>query len=416
MITKSLFTISKLSAIALVLTLSCTKAPVEELPGDPVLLPLTATEIKIVDSGNDFAFDVFNKVVDIETASKNIMISPLSISYALSMTLNGANGTTREAMFEALRLNDITIPELNTGYKTLTPALTTVDKRVTVKIANSVWIENDFVVKKSFTDVLSENYNTVQEKFEVTDPAAPDKINKWIEDNTNGLIKEMVEELNDNTVMLLINAIYFKGKWRNEFDVTDTKNEPFYKTDGTNVTAKMMKQTGDLNYYQGNGFAVAELPYGQGNYVIDIILPDEGNKTSSISSALSGEGYDIWTEGLSGREVNITIPRFKYGYKKTLKEILTDMGMGIAFTDGADFTNIALSPPLLINDVTHQTFIETNEEGTEAAAATIVDVGNTSVGPMPIDFVVDHTFYYIIREITTNTIIFMGRVSDPLVN
>jgi len=393
---------------------SCTKQPDEDLPTDPVPINLDATQEYLVESGNSFAFDIFRNVVQSAGEAENIIISPLSISYALSMTLNGANGTTRDAMLEALRVNDITPDEINSSYKDLTDALLTVDKRVMMSIANSVWTENDFPVKKSFIDILTEFYNAESKGFDIDDLGAPDLINAWIEDKTNGLITDMVTELPDNTVMLLINAIYFKGKWKLMFDVDNTIQKTFYKIDGSEISVPTMKQQEDFKFYSGDGFILGEFAYGQGNFVMDIILPDSQNSIDNLLPVITDDSFNGWISQLSVRELNLSMPRFKYGFKKELKEILTDMGMGIAFTENANFTNIADTPPLLINDVTHQAFIETNEEGTEAAAATIVGIGTTSMPAEPLSFNIDHSFLYIIREITTNTIIFMGRVSDPL--
>ncbi|MCU0472182.1 MAG: serpin family protein [Bacteroidales bacterium] len=396
------------------LFIKCSKDPDDNLPKEPVPIDLNATQTYLVESGNSFAFDIFRKVVENADNSENIIISPLSISYALSMTLNGANGATREAMLEALRLNNITPEEINSSYQDLTDALLTVDKRVLMSIANSVWTENDFQVKNSFIDILANYYDAESRGFDINDVTAPDKINAWIEDKTNGLIKDMVEKLNDNTVMLLINAIYFKGKWQSQFDQTRTVHQSFYKPDGTEITVPMMKQQEDFKVYAGNGFLMGEFVYGQGNFVMDIILPDDQNGIPSLLPQVTDPAFKTWTNGLYKRELNLLMPRYKYGFKKQLKDILTDMGMGIAFTGGADFTNIAETPPLLINDVTHQAFIETNEEGTEAAAATVVEIGYTSMPPEPLTFNLDHAFLYIIRETTTNSIIFIGRVSDPL--
>ncbi len=395
------------------LFIRCSKTP-EDLPKDPVPINLNATQTALVKSGNTFAFDIFRLILENSDESQNIIISPLSISYGLSMTVNGADGATREAMLNALRVNGITPEEINAPYKDLTEALLSVDKRVIMSIANSVWTEDDFAVKKSFIDILTSYYDAESKSFDIDDVNAPKKINEWISGKTNGLIREMVDKLNDNTVMLLINAIYFKGKWKLQFDPDDTSEKPFYKPSGNQSDVQMMKQTEDFRVYDGDGFILAEFPYGQGNFVMDIILPDTKTGTGGILPSFTGGAFAAWVDQLGEREVKVSIPRFKYGYKKKLKEILTDMGMGIAFTDAADFTNIAETPPLLINDVTHQAFIETNEEGTEAAAATIVDIGVTSMPPPPLEFNADHSFLYIIREIETNSIIFMGRVADPL--
>ena len=407
--------LSAILFLFILLLMSCSKND-EPLPTEPVPIDLTQDQVALIESGNGFAFDIFDRVLKGAGENENIMISPLSISYALSMTVNGANGDTRDAMLEALRLKGISVDEINSSYKNLTGALLSVDKRVLMSIANSVWIENDFTAKKTFTDILTDYYNADAETFDINDASAPDKINTWIEDNTNGLIKRMIEKLNDNTVMLLINAIYFKGKWKSQFDESKTIQMPFYKSAVNQINVPMMKQKTDFNVYEGNGFMLAEFPYGQGNFVMDVILPDEQGGLSNAVASLTDESFTAWLNQMSERETDVSFPRFKYGFKKTLKDVLTDMGMGIAFSDGADLSNISDQYDLLINEVTHQTFIETNEEGTEAAAATVVDIGLTSMPPAALVFKMDHPFVYIIREITTNSIIFMGRVADPSVN
>jgi serine protease inhibitor len=395
--------------------LVCTRCSKNEnLPTEPIKINLNATQTALIGSGNSFAFDIFRRVIETPGNEGNIMISPLSISYALSMTVNGANGATRDSMLKALRVSGLTPDEINGSYKDLTDALLSVDKRIAMSIANSVWTENDFPVKKPFVDILTSYYDAESEQFDIADHTVPDKINSWISDKTNGLIKNMVDKLQDNTVMLLINAIYFKGKWGSEFEKDKTITTSFYKTSGT-VEVPMMKQKNDFQVYDGDGFMLGEFPYGQGNFVMDIILPDTQEGVSAILPSFTDATFSSWLNNLSTHEVNLSLPRFKYGFKCPLKDVLTNMGMGIAFTDAADFTNIA-DASLLINEAKHQTFIETNEEGTEAAAVTIIGIGTTSVGPDPINFNVDHSFLYIIRETTTNSILFMGRVADPSAN
>jgi len=407
--------ISAILLLSTLLLMSCSKND-EPLPKEPVPIDLTQDQVALIESGNSFAFDIFNLVLEGAGENENVMISPLSISYALSMTVNGANGETRNDMLEALRLKGISVDAINSSYKNLTSALLSVDKRVLMSIANSVWIEDDFPVKKSFTGILTDFYNAEANTFDINDASAPDKINTWIEENTNGLIKKMIDKLNDNTVMLLINAIYFKGKWKSQFEESKTIPMPFYKSGGNQINVPMMKQKTDFNVYVGNGFTLAEFPYGQGNFVMDVVLPDDPEGLSTAVASLNDESFTAWLNQMNERETDVSFPRFKYGFKKKLKDVLTDMGMGIAFTDAADLSNITEKYDLLINDVTHQTFIETNEEGTEAAAATIVDIGLTSMPPAALVFKMDHPFIYIIRESTTNSIIFMGRVVDPSVN
>lgn len=397
-----------------IMLLSCSKND-EILPSEPVPISLTTDQTALIESGNEFAFDIFKNIISGENEGKNVMISPLSISSALSMTINGANGETREAMLEALRLKGITVDAVNKAYRDLTKALISVDKRVLISIANSVWTEDDFNVKKAFIDVLTQYYDAQSEAFDINDPNAPARMNAWIENKTNGLIKDMIESLDDNTVMLLINAIYFKGKWASEFDRTKTENLPFYLTSGS-VNVPMMKQKSDFSVFEGNGFVMAEFPYGQGNFVMDVILPDQSSSLSGTMNLISDANFNGWISQMRKRETDVTFPKFKYGFKKKLKDVLSNMGMGIAFTDAADFSNISEQYDLLINEVTHQSFIETDEEGTEAAAATVVEIGLTSVGPSSFEFRMDRPFIFIIRETTTNSILFMGRVADPSAN
>ena len=403
-----------LSSFALTfLFLSCNKNTDEVLPVEPVPISLTVDQLALVKSGNKFAFDIFRKVLENSGESENLIISPLSISCALSMTLNGANGTTRDAMQEALRVTGLTPEIINSSYKNLSDALLKVDKRVLISIANSVWSEKNFEVKIPFKNALTEYYDAASKSFDITNPLAYKEINSWIEDKTNGLIQNMLTGLDDNTVMLLVNAIYFKGKWSAPFDKAKTVTDPFYRSDGSSTEVPMMKQLSDNRVFSGEGFIMAEFPYGQGNFVMDVILPESNNGINSLITLLNDESFDSYVNGMTKMETDLSFPRFKYGSKKQLNDILTDMGMGIAFTDNADFSNIS-DVSLLISQVLHKAFIETNEEGTEAAAATIVEVGTTSAPPAPIVLNIDHSFIYLIRETSTNAILFMGKVADPL--
>ena len=394
---------------------SCNKTTSEDFPIDPVPLELTTDQVFLIESENTFAFDIFKNILQSSGESENIIISPLSISYALSMTLNGANGTTLDAITEALRVKGIPNEKINISYNNLTEALLNLDKRVNISIANSVWTENNFVVKAPFIDILTNYYNSESKSFDINDPLSPDQINLWIESKTDGLIKNMVEKLNENTVMLLINAIFFKGKWKSQFESDKTVTGPFVKPDGVIAEVPMMKQKSDFKIFNGEGFVLAEFPYGQSNFVMDLILPDENVDMDNIIQILNSDSLREWIGKMIFTETDLSFPRFKYGYKKQLKESLTNMGMGIAFTENADLSNIS-DLGILINDVTHQAFIETNEEGTRAAAATIVDIGLTSMPADPFVLNIDHSFLYLIRETSTNTIIFLGRVADPLLN
>jgi serine protease inhibitor len=404
------------SALLVIISLtfsSCKKEPAETLPTDPVSIDLTTDQVSLISSENSFAFDIFKKVIDNSTTSENVLISPLSISAALSMTLNGADGATRDSMLNALRVNGLTPDIINNSNKTLTQALLNIDKRVLISIANSVWTEKNFVVKKTFTNILTQFYDAESRSFDITDPQATTAINNWIESKTNGLIKNMVDQLDPRTVMLLINAIYFKGKWKSQFDTDNTVQGTFNKPEGATVQVPMMKQTSEYKIYNGQGFTLAEFPYGQGNFVMDVFLPDDINGINNIIPLINNNSLKSWLDQMYERKTELSFPKFKYGYKKRLNDILTGMGMGIAFTDKADFSNIA-DVPLQISFVDHQAFIETDEEGTEAAAATVVGIIATVAPSGPFILNIDHPFLYVIRETTTNSILFMGKVVDPL--
>jgi serine protease inhibitor len=410
------FKLSVFSSLAIpMFFLSCNKTADDNLPKEPVPIITTADQQSLISSENTFAFDLFKRILGNASESENIIFSPLSISAALSMTLNGAEGTTRDAMLEALRVNGLTPEIINNSYKDLSEALLSVDKRVLISIANSVWAEKNFEVKVPFKNILAEYYDAGYRSFDITNPLAYKDVNNWIEDKTNGLIKNMLDGLDEGTVLLLVNAIYFKGKWKSQFDKGKTVEKTFYKNDGTTSEVPMMKQVYDYRMYQGEGFVLAEFPYGQGNFVMDVILPDAQNGINTLTPLLNDGSFKGLLTQMTEREIDLTFPRFKFGFKKELKDILTDMGMGIAFTDNADFSNIS-DLSLMISRVLHQAFIETNEEGTEAAAATVVGMVNTSAPPPPTILNIDHSFLYLIRETTTNSILFMGKVADPLTN
>ncbi|MFN8241594.1 MAG: serpin family protein [Bacteroidales bacterium] len=398
-----------IAVVSSMLLVSCEKS--EKLPSEPVPINLTLKGEMLVNSGNEFAFDIFKKILDDTPAEKNVIFSPLSISYALSMTVNGAAGPTRDSILKALRLHDISVEDLNSNYNLLTKALLSVDKRVAISIANSVWVENNFVVKEPFMKALTDFYNAEARNFDISNPLTPDAINEWIESKTNGLIKKMIDGLSDNTVMLLINAIYFKGQWKMQFEKSATAPRQFMRGDGSIVQAQAMNQTAGIKYYSNYGFSVAEFPYGQGNYVMDVILPN-GLDLTDLKASLSESAYNTWVSNMHEANLNVYMPRYKFGYKNELKPILASMGMGIAFGN-ADFSGIT-DDNIFISSVLHQAFIETNEEGTEAAAVTVVTFETTSAGPHePYTFDINKPFLFVIRETTTNSILFMGKVNDP---
>ena len=400
--------------VALAITITGCSKEDNNRPGalDPVKIKLNAKQLVVVESSNNFAFDIFARVNSGEEAGKNFMISPLSISYALSMTLNGAANETLTAMKSALGMAEMSVDDINSSFSTLTEALLSVDDKVDINIANSVWVMEGFDVLPGFIQRLGDYYDAETGEFTISQ-ASIDEINSWIEEETNGMIKDMLRELRNDLRLLLINAICFEGDGT-QVDKENTTDKPFYLTDGTSVEVPMMTQTEHFDLYVGDEFAMLELPYGRGNFVMDIILPHSNNELENMISTFTGENFKRWADQAMSREVTVLLPRFKYGYEKQLKDILSDMGMGIAFSDMADFSNMTETEPLCIGFVQHNSYIETEEKGTKAAAVTIVGMIVTSYNPdappTPYLFNADHPFLYVIREVTTNTV-FLGKRS-----
>lgn len=388
----------------------------DPLPGDPVQIELSLKQKEVIESANEFAFSLFKPLVADAKGSGNIMISPFSVSSALSMTLNGASGETFEAMKDALAYSDKTLEEINETYLKLMNDMISVDPRVVMEIANSVWVEKNLTVKQPFMNSLETWYKAEARSFDVTDPAAVKMVNDWIAGKTHDKIKNMLESLDPDIAMLLVNAVYFKGKWRNQFDPDETGLKPFYVTGDAPVQVQMMHQKENFRVVNTGNATLVELPYGQGNYSMVVMLPDVGVTLSEALQLVTPENWYTWMTNLENAvsEVDLSLPRFKYEYKRRLNDDLTNLGMGVAFNPMlADFSNMS-DQELFISFVLHQTFIETNEEGTEAAAATVVGMELTSV-PNTRVVNVNRPFLYFIRETTTGTIVFMGQVTDPSV-
>jgi len=397
-----------------VVLISCEKSPTRDQPGDPVNITTEVYQKEVIDSSNSFAFNLFKLNFTETNETENIMISPFSITSALSMTLNGAAGETYESMRKTLGLEGKNLEQINATYLKLMTEMVPVDDRVVVEIANSVWVEKRLIVKQPFITDLQTWYKAEARNIDVTDPDAVNIVNDWIAEKTHDKIKDMLDNLDPDLAMLLINAVYFNGKWRYAFNKADTKDDPFYVTPSAPKSVPMMHQAQNLKAVRSNNLTLIEIPYGQGNYNMVVVLPDEDVSTSEVANALTPSIWQEWMDQLdiNTHKVDLSMPRFKYKYKRLLNEDLIGLGMGIAFTDLANFSNIS-DQGLLITRVIHQTFIDTNEEGTEAAAATIVEIGLTSAGPNVTSVTLDHPFLYFIRESSTGTILFMGRVSDP---
>jgi len=413
---KQLLLITTLLGIS-IMTFSCKKEKTDNTPGEFKQVNLTEKQKHLINTSNSFGFDFFKKVNEISGSDKNLMVSPLSVSMALGMTRNGAAGSTLEAMTNTLGFAGMSETEINESYKYIIETFNGLDPKVKLQIANSIWYHKTFSVEQPFVLANQQYFNASVTSLDFSSPTAADIINEWVNEKTNQLIPKIIDQIPGDAVMYLVNAVYFKGQWRYQFEKGKTVQKPFHIYDGTEVQVPTMTQHEKHPFYKGPGFAAIELPYNQGNYVMSVLLPDEGKTVNDVVAQLSQANWNTWSGQFSEKDIQLQLPKFKYQYyENQMKPILSDMGMGVAFdSDKADFTRINANGGLYISRVMHKTYIETNEEGTEAAAVTAVEVGVTSVGPdQPYYFTIDRPFVYFIREKSTGTILFIGTVMNPL--
>ena len=385
----------------LMAVIGCNKEPlpVEEPDKEFTPIVLTKAEEGINNGVNEFGLKLFQALYD----KDQVFISPLSISLALSMTAYGARGATEQEMIATLGFGEATRDQVGAYYKKMVPALIEADNRTTLEIANSIWVKDAIRLRDYFsTDIFSRNFSASDLVRE---------INNWSSDKTHGLIKNVADNLHPDTIMALVNALYFNGKWTVEFDkATDGK---FTTLASSSVSAKMMSKTSSYRYAAAGGYQMVSVPYGNGAFVMDIILPEETGATA-FNNAVAGLDWEKYSALIAYGgtcQVCLTMPVFKMEYYMELQDILAAMGMPTAFSDYADFSGMTDDTSLCIDQVIHKTLVDVDEKGTEAAAVTVVGMRKTtSVGPSEtIYFTADRPFIFAIRETSTNALLFVGQ-------
>lgn len=377
-------------------------------PRQIVLRDLSPVEREVVASDNAFGFNLM-RALQAESPDATLFVSPVSVSFALGMTLNGASGATYDAMVETLGKAGLTEAEVNAAYRSLMDLLTGLDSKVVLEIANSIWYREGFDVRPEFLDVNRTTFDAEVRPLDFGAADAADVINGWVDEKTKGKIEKIVNEIGADVVMYLINAIYFKGDWTYRFDEDDTRDDTFTNADGSTTAVKMMRQSASLPMASAERYTALDLPYGDSLYSMTILLPEAGSNVDDLVEELDPEFWADLTGRLAPREVDVEVPRFKIEYQTSLVDALSALGMGVAFTDAADFSRIRAAGGLKIDDVIHKTFVEVNEEGTEAAAVTAVVIVETSA-PIPQVFRVDRPFVFAIRERHSGTVLFLGKV------
>lgn len=372
-------------------------------------------EKRLVSANTKFGFKLFSKLSKQNKDKSNIFVSPSSIAIALAMTYNGASGSTKEAMAKTLELQGLTTEEINSSNRALKSLLENIDPEVKLTIANSLWANKDVKFKPEFLQRNLNFYSAKVTNLNFRDPSSPEIINNWVNENTNGKINLIVEKIEPAQVLYLINAIYFKGRWTNEFDPKQTANYPFNLTSGQPQQLPMMSQTGKYRYYENEQFQAVSLPYGKdGKVSFYIFLPKQNSSLEYFTQNLNSENWDKWMTQFSKRKGFIRLPRFKIDYEIALNNALKALGMGEAFSNSANFSEMG-DGNFAISEVKHKTFVEVNEEGTEAAAATSVGIALTAAiqEPEPFRMIVDRPFFCAIRENQTGSVLFMGSIVEP---
>jgi serpin B len=378
-------------------------------------LPDPEVDSKLVDANTKFGFKLFSEVLK-RDSNKNVFISPASVAIALSMTYNGASASTQQEMAKALELQGLSLQDVNQANNALKTSLENADPgAVQLTIANSLWAKQGVAFKPEFMQRNQQFYGAKVTELDFTKPNAAGAINSWVKENTRGKIDQIIQQISPSDVLFLINAIYFKGNWTKEFDKSQTTERPFHLLDGTEKQHPMMSQSGRYRYYDNETFQAVSLPYGEGRLSLYVFLPRETTNIEAFQQQLAVENWQQWMNQFRMRRGAIQLPRFKFDYDIQLNSALKALGMEEAFDDStANFSNMS-SARLAINEVKHKTFVEVNEEGTEAAAATSVGMVLTSARTPdePFQMVVDRPFFCAIRDNQTGTILFMGSVVEP---
>lgn len=361
-------------------------------------------------AGSSFALRLFQDAV-MNDESDILFLSPLSASMALSMTANGAEDATREAMLSSLGYAEYSINDVNRYNRALMDMFTSEVDGIKLNIANSVWVSDSFRLKNRFSRTVGRYYDAVASNLDFSDPASASVINGWCAENTAGRIDKIMESIDPNAVLYLLNALYFKGQWTIPFSKDLTRKGTF-RGNNSDSEVDFMHNTAYFPYYIGSEGSVLELSYGDDrNFAMDIFLPADGVSAEDFVSGFDSDALNAMLELLEQGRVRVFMPVFKAEYETSLNATLKRLGMGNAFAPGADFSGMS-KEPLMISEVKQKTFIEVNEEGSEAAAITSVSVMRSSLEPEPPEFRIDRPFIFIIRERESGVILFTGLVRN----
>ncbi|AUD05632.1 serpin family protein [Spirosoma pollinicola] len=394
-------------AAVLLLAVSCHTSTVSPTPGPTGELRVSAP---FADQTTQFAFDLAKQVNTAEGQAKNVFISPLSLHIALGMLLNGANGQTAQEIQKTLKLDAQTLAEANATYQNLMTNLPAVDPKVTLTLANSVWYRNTFLVETSFQDLLKQTFQAEVSAQDFNNPATVSTINNWASQKTNGKITKVIDQIQPDNVMFLMNALYFKGNWKTQFDAAKTIDAPFKLVSDATATVRMMRLNMNLKRAFRANYVAFELPYGSDKYAMTVLLPAESTTADALISSLNSSDWAQLQKDMILGKLDIGLPKFTLSYEINLNKALSTMGMLTAFTNQADFTKINAQGGLTLSFVKQNTFVSVDETGTEAAAVTTSGVSTTSA---QLPTLCNRPFVFVIHEKTSGTVLFIGKIADP---
>ena len=378
-----------------------------------VLVASPADQEKLAMANTGFAFDLLKQIAG-EQPNANVFISPFSVSSVLQMVANGAAGDTKTEMQRVLKTTGLAPDSLNAACKDLNESLNS-QTNVILNLASAIWFQEGIHLKPGFVATNSRFFHAGLAPVDFQKPASAQIINDWADNSTHGKIKDVVQwPFDPLTKVILANAIYFKGQWAHPFDKSATKPRAFHLARGETKPTPMMWQRKTFDYQEGDGFQAVRLPYAGGRLQMYLFLP---NPSSSPAKLLAGMDSNTWRDkilpGFRDREGTLAFPRFKLEYDVVLNDPLEALGMRHAFDD-ADFSAMA-SEHLFVSRVKQKSFVEVNEEGTEAAAVTtgVMAAGIAMEPPKPFEMIVDRPFFCVIGDGKTQSILFMGLVFDP---
>jgi serpin B len=372
----------------------------------------------LIQANTTFALDMYQKVRDNEG---NLFFSPYSISTAFAMTYTGARCETQKQMAGVFHFSHDphqlhpSFSELQAHFQKLQE-----NSPFRLNIANALWIQKEYELLRTFVELNQKYYQAslFHLDFHKDPEGSRSKINDWVEDKTEDKIKDLLPggAINTLTRLVLTNTIYFKAEWQNTFNAHNTKDQDFWITPEEKTKVKMMAQKDRFGYWENDTLQILEMPYIQKDLSMIVFLPQKIDGLPVLESNLNPSTLDNWTSNLKNQHVDVFFPKFTTTQDIDLKEILKSLGMVDAFTENADFSGIEPKKELYITDALHKAFIDVDEVGTEAAAATAISMGVTSIRPpesLP-EFRADHPFFYLIKDNQTGSIIFMGRLTRPM--